>query len=550
MVRKNRILALLLLVAVILSACQPIVAHPATVGSSVAPVSYGPTDGWRTSTPEEQGVDSEKLLAALNFIRDEQIPIHSLLVIRHGTIVLDAYMHPYTAETRHQVYSVTKSFLSALVGIALEQGYIKSIDQPVVDFFPEWQIANLDANKQTMTLRHLLTMSSGLQWAGAVEDYAAMAASANWGQYVLNLPVITKPGAEFVYSDAAAHLVGFIVTQATGMPLREFADKNLFGPLGITDYTWHVDAHGQPFGYFGIGMKLHDMAKLGYLYLHQGRWNDKQIVPAAWVALTTCAQPEQCPFQKVWDPIGYGYYWWMWPDFYTAAGRGGQWIMVVPKQDMVIVMTAGGIDISDMLFPGIMSFALATDRLIPAAVADTALAANQSGMAALVAYVAELAQPAPASVPPLPAMASQVSGQVYELTNRPLNLFFSLVADDLVADAHEAFGDAGTYEVKALRLSFAKTEAILALTFTDDYAVDLPIGLDGLYRVAETRLGPLAARGAWHGDDEFRMEIAPVGNSHLVKLTFFFDDTPIQIVGRELWEHKVDTWVAWPQAAE
>ena len=139
---------------------------------------------------------------------------------------------------------------------------------------------------------------------------------------------------------------------------------------------------------------------------------------------------------------------------------------------------------------------------------------------------------------------------MYELTDRPLNLFFSLAADDFVDDAHEAFGDAGTYEVKALSLSFKEAEALLTLTFTDDYTVTLSVGLDGIYRVADTRLGPLATRGAWHADDEFRMEIAPVGNSHLVKLAFFLGDTPIQIVGREMWEHKVDTWTAWPRAVE
>ena len=140
-------------------------------------------------------------------------------------VVLDTYMHPYTAETRHQVYSVTKSFLSALVGIAIEQGYIESIDQPVVEFFPDWEIANLNENKQAMTLGDLLTMSAGLQWSGSVEDYESMVASEHWGKHVLDLPIVSTPGAEFVYSDGAGHLVGFILTQATGMTLREFAEQ-------------------------------------------------------------------------------------------------------------------------------------------------------------------------------------------------------------------------------------------------------------------------------------------------------------------------------------
>ncbi|MFN8495860.1 MAG: serine hydrolase [Caldilineaceae bacterium] len=546
MLRINRLFTLLVLVALIFSACQPIMMPVAQQqASTVQSAPYWPVAGWHTSTPEEQGVDSEKLLAALKFIQDRQIPLHSLVVIRHGNIVLDAYMQPYTPETRHVLYSATKSFLSALVGIAIAQGYIKSIDQPVVDFFPKWQIANLDANKQAMTLRHLLTMSSGIQWTGSMEQYTAMAASDNWGQYFLNLPMSTKPGSEWVYADGAAHLVGIILTQATGMPLREFADKNLLGPLGITNYTWQVDAHGQPLGYAGMGMTPQDMAKLGYLYLHQGRWNDKPLVPAGWVALTTCAQPEACPFYKVLGSFGYGYYWWMWPDFYTASGRGGQWIMVAPKQDMVIVMTAGGVDIPDF---DVMTFGLATDRLLPAAVSDTALPANPTGVAALQTRIDELAHPTPTPVAPLPKLAKQVDGQAYELTERPLNLFFSLYADDSVAEAHEAFGDVGTYQVNALHFAFTEAKASITLTFTDSYTVELPIGLDGIYRVADTRLGPLAARGAWHADDEFRMELVAVGNSHLVKLTFFFDDTPIQIVGRELWENKVDTWVAWPQA--
>ena len=217
-------ISVLVLVALILSACQPIMLQNSVMPSTAAQSpGQGSTDaevsGWPISTPEEQGVDSEKLLGALDFIRDEQIPVHSLLVMRDGKIVLDAYMHPYSPDTRHQIYSVTKSVLSALVGIAIEQGYIKNIDQPVVDFFPEWQIANLDENKQAMTLRHLLTMSSGLDFTNSVEDYEKMAASDNWGQHVLNLPMAAKPGAEFVYCDGCAHLVGFILAQATGMPL-------------------------------------------------------------------------------------------------------------------------------------------------------------------------------------------------------------------------------------------------------------------------------------------------------------------------------------------
>jgi hypothetical protein len=215
---------------------------------------------------------------------------------------------------------------------------------------------------------------------------------------------------------------------------------------------------------------------------------------------------------------------------------------------MVIAMTTGGVDVSDILGP--IPFDLVTDRLIAAAVSDGPRPANTEAAKVLQERVAELAHPAPAPIAPLPAMAAAISGQIYDLTERPIDLYFAFYGEDFFADTHEGFRDPGSYNVKAVSLAFPGREARLTLAFDDGYQAELAVGLDGVYRVTETRLGPLAARGAWYGEDEFRLQLAAVGNSHLFRFAFLFGDAPIQIVAQELWEHKVATWVAWPRQVE
>jgi CubicO group peptidase (beta-lactamase class C family) len=229
--------------------------------------------------------------------------------------------------------------ISTLIGIAIDQGYIEGVDQPLLSFFPDRTIANLDADKQAMTLEHLLTMSAGFRCgdeSSAVLE--RMIESGNPIQYMLDRPVRYRPGTYFEYCNGVSHLLSGIIRNATGMSTSVFAYEHLFRPLGITNLTWGADYNGITLGYTDIFMTPHDMAKIGLLYLNQGRWNGEQIVSAAWVAEST-RKHVFVGAREIAE--GYGYQWWVDPaGYYFAVGNGAQYIIVVPQHDMVVVFTS------------------------------------------------------------------------------------------------------------------------------------------------------------------------------------------------------------------
>jgi CubicO group peptidase (beta-lactamase class C family) len=301
--------------------------------------SYWPTNDWRVSTPEEQGIDSERLDAMVEHIEQDNIRIDGVLVVRHGYLVLEEYIGTYGQEQRHNVYSCTKSIVSALVGIAIDKGYIDDVGRRILDFFPERSIANLDGEKEGMTLKHLLTMTSGMDardsWRYNWRGLNQMRRSDDWVQYVLDLPMREAPGIRFEYSNCASFLLTAIIQETAGLTSLEFAEKHLFGPLGISSIWWQASPQGINLGYSEIHMTPRDMAKIGYLYLNQGSWNNEQVVPATWVEISTT---DHSPTVGV----EYGYQWWVNSQlgYYNAMGYGGQKIYVVPRLDMVVVFTS------------------------------------------------------------------------------------------------------------------------------------------------------------------------------------------------------------------
>ncbi|MGE5222107.1 MAG: serine hydrolase domain-containing protein [Omnitrophica WOR_2 bacterium] len=297
---------------------------------------YWPTQGWRASSPEEQGMDSHKLAQMLEDIQKQQLGLHSLLVIRNGYLVSETYFEPYRQDTQHVLYSCTKSFISTLIGIAMDKAYIDRTDHRILDFFSGRTFANLDSQKEAMTLEDLLTMRSGLDWREGDPAIQAMYQSQDWVKYVLDIRIAALPGSQFNYCSGCSHLLSAILQQATGMNTRDFAGQYLFKPLGITNVRWDTDSAGIPIGGWGLYLTPRDMAKLGYLYLHNGQWDGQQIVSASWVQNAT---------QKHTDTdgdLGYGYQWWTYPSLaaYSALGLYGQTIFVIPGSDLVIVTTA------------------------------------------------------------------------------------------------------------------------------------------------------------------------------------------------------------------
>jgi CubicO group peptidase (beta-lactamase class C family) len=323
---STKFLTLICLLSVILSSCS------ASTNST-----YWPTEGWRTSTPEEQGMDSQKLEEMLAVIEQRQMKIHSFLIIRNGYLVSETYFSGFEPDMKHSIQSVGRSFTATLIGIAMDKGYIKSTEQRILDFFPDRTFANLDARKEAMTLEDVLTMRTGFEWEEVSGVFELMQKTPDWTQYVLDMPMAETPGQRWNYCSICSHVLTSILNETTGMNPREFAEQNLFKPLGIKDVEWIADPAGIPLGAGGFPLTPRDMAKLGYLYLRKGQWDGQQIVSPEWVERAT--QPHVAV--TINEHFGYGYHWFTVTsmDGYAALGQGGQIILVVPKYDLVIVTT-------------------------------------------------------------------------------------------------------------------------------------------------------------------------------------------------------------------
>jgi CubicO group peptidase (beta-lactamase class C family) len=302
-----------------------------------------PTKDWETATPEAEGVDSHALAGLVTFGTANQMD--SLLVARHGRIVLESYWGPFEPGRLHTINSATKSVLSALVGIAIEQGALPAADTPVLALTPGRKAANVDPRKQALQLRHLLDMTSGLDWieplADAVPETALqMYRSRDWTQFVLDRPMAHAPGEVFNYSSGNSQLLCAILGQAVGMRAEAFAAKNLLQPLGITQWRWRQDPGGNSTGGFGLYLQPRDMAKFGLLYLRHGQWEGRQLVPRAWVERTFQAGVPMNLGSGT--DFRYGNGWWALParKAFMAVGFHRQLIVLLPDADVVAVTTA------------------------------------------------------------------------------------------------------------------------------------------------------------------------------------------------------------------
>lgn len=349
---------------------HPEITQSSAISSSVQ--DYWPTDGWRTSSPEEQGIDSSLLDEMMAKIQENSILIDSLLIARHGYLVYEKYPRFYYNESRHIIHSCTKSYTSALVGIAIEEGYINSTNDRLVDLLPNRTIANLDERKESITLENLLTMTSGLEWDEWTYPYESSQNSLNkmWDasdtvQYVLDLPMSSNPGETWAYSSGGSHLLGAVVAESTGVSLFDYANDRIFAPLGISSSNvyWPLDNQGFYLGYGGVEMVPQDMLKFGLLYLNNGTWDGEQIVDTEWV------QRSSETLVTFNDYSGYSYQWWTYQnevvDFYAAQGFAGQFIMVIPELDMMVVFTS-----SVPPYETYPQTAILMDYIVPAALSE------------------------------------------------------------------------------------------------------------------------------------------------------------------------------------
>jgi CubicO group peptidase (beta-lactamase class C family) len=328
------------------------------------------------SSPEQQGMSSSVLDSMMLFIKNTNQNIHHLTIIRNNQTVLDADIYPYSSQYLHDLASVTKSFSSLLIGIAIDKGFIKDENEPVLTFFPEINSSNqlLDS----LTIKDLITMRSGF-YCGVEDGEKAlsnMRKSKDWVKFIFDLPMTSKPGEKFSYCSCNFYLLSEIIYRITKLIPHEFAEKYLFSPLQISDTKWLTNYKGMNNGWGDLFLYPADMAKIGNLVLAKGKWQGKQIISEQWInkSLNT--------FTKLPDDKGYGYGWWTNDKvgYYEAAGRGRQTISVIPSKNIIVTEVGGEFDagtIGKYIFQSIQS--------------DKALPENKSGFSALKSTIKEVA---------------------------------------------------------------------------------------------------------------------------------------------------------------
>lgn len=336
---KNMIVMLYYLMPLILAGC--VSDAPFKFAGPTDPAELG--DGWEIAAPEDVGISRESLDRVYKeFIREDRyFNAKSLLVIKDGKLVFEAYCRNQLDRDRiGHIQSATKSITSLIFGIVQSNGYIDSLDQSLYSIIPDKFPS--DARKRDITLRHLLTMTSGLSFDN--EDFSVeifVDKPRDPIKYILNKPLYALPGGKFYYRDCDPHLVSYAIEKLTGKTEEQFAREHLFNPLGISEYYWDADHTGTTMGAVGLHLKPRDLAKFGQIVLDHGQWKGQQVVDSAWIAESTSRQVDT-DYQTEPNIRYYGCYWWIFPRWQAveAWGHGGNFILILPAQQMVIVLTS------------------------------------------------------------------------------------------------------------------------------------------------------------------------------------------------------------------
>jgi CubicO group peptidase (beta-lactamase class C family) len=470
--------------------------------------SVWPTRQWQTSTPEAQGMDSTALAGLIDYGATRSFD--SLLIARHGRIVLDAYYAPYAADIPHVANSATKAVIGTLTAIAAKEGVLDSPNHPMLDFFADRALANLDDRKKSITVQNLLDMTSGMEWeegfeGGREQTLHEFGRAANWIQFVLDRPMAHVPGDVFNYNSGNPHLLSAIITRLTGMTAWDYAKAKLFAPLGIGASRWWHDSQGLTTGGGGLILYPRDMAKIGYLYLRKGKWEDQQLIPPDWADRQNHAAVNMnASFDA---DLRYSNLFWAFPDkhVYMAVGDRCQLIMVFSKLDIVAVVTARNY----------CSFSKMVNDISGAVKSDAALPPNSTGATLLANKLRDISIEKPTEVGAMPAIALSISGKTYQFPDNALN-------------------------VKSLSLSLTDVHPHYDLEiYTRDPALPSlklagPIGLDGLYRKGEPTplVLVLALKGAWSNSQTFAIDVRLLGGDIDRKWILSFDGGRLNLRGK------------------
>jgi CubicO group peptidase (beta-lactamase class C family) len=456
--------------------------------------------GLPRSSPEAQGIASSDILAFLQ-AADEQIDtMNSFMLVRHGHVVSEGWWSPFDAETPHVLFSLSKSFTSTAVGLAISEGKL-SLDDEVLKFFPDDAPAQPSTNLKAMRVRDLLRMATGHQTEPQLRPAGPAADNESWTKKFLAHPVAFKPGTHFLYNSPATYMLSAIVQKVTGQTVLEYLRPRLFEPLGINNPTWEMSPQGISTGAYGLMVRTEDIARFGQLYLQKGMWKGRQLIPAAWVEEATARQTSNGSSPKSdWDQ-GYGYQFWRCRhNAFRGDGAFGQYCIVIPELDAVVAITSG---VRDM--QAVMN--LVWEKLLPA-MKSAPLPADAAAERKLKERLASLSVHVPTGQPTT-ALAAKVSGRWYEF---PEN-------------------DRG---VRAVALDFkSKLPALIVRTTSGETRMPIATGAwaksrdgytNGLNQLLSVPARPLlAASGAWTADDLFTVKLVAYETPFYSTMKFRFD---------------------------
>jgi CubicO group peptidase (beta-lactamase class C family) len=454
----------------------------------------------KRTSPEAEGISSS---AVLNFIKAiEQQHTHPMdamqgfMLLRHGNVVAEGWWPPYGPQLQHSMYSLSKSFTSTAIGLAVAEGML-SVDDPVLKFFPDDAPSNPSENLKSMRVRHLLSMNTGHR-----EDTTAhvfRGEGDNWARMFLSLPVEYQPGTWFVYNTAATYMLSAIITKLTGESLLDYLHPRIFDPLGIEDPFWETDPRGINVGGTGLHIKTEDIARFGQMYLQKGMWQGQQLVPEAWIAEATQTTSDNSNTQTNPDwSVGYGYQFWRCRhNAYRGDGAFGQFCIVMPEQDAVLAITSGMQEMQPTLDK-------VWEHLLPAMKADV-LPADSHAYEELQAKLAALSLPVADGSASSPK-AEQCSGKPYKLEVNHLNLESVAIQ----------FSDNGS----TLTLRDARGEHSIQ--------VGRSAWVDGISDIRGRGDEPVAASGAWTAEDTYEVRLCCTGDAYCPIFRFRYQGGELQ----------------------
>lgn len=449
-------------------------------------IAADPAKSLPRSSPEAQGVASKSVLDFIQSADKNIDSLHSFMLVRHGKVVTEGWWGPYNAATKHELYSLSKSFTSTAVGLAIADGKLK-LEDPVIKFFPDDVPADASPQLKAMRVRDLLTMSTGHESEPKVGPKEA------WTKTFLSHPVTKEPGTHFLYNTPSTYMQSAIVQKQTGMTTYDFLKPRLFEPLGIEGATWGMSPQGVSLGGYGLSVRTEDIAKFGQLLLQKGEWNGQQLIPAEWVEAATSNQVStRRDTNGDWGQ-GYGYQFWQCQGGnYRGDGAFGQYCIVLPQHDAVIAITSGVKDMQSVL-------TLVWEKIVPAFHAE-ALAPDMDAERRLKDRLGNLSLPTPTGTDGTDKW-SKIEKKRFGFEKNP-------------------------QELESLSMERTGSGAMTLVLKYNGEEQRLPCGFKE-WKSAKLKLGsmpeqPVFVSGAWKSDSEFHAKLCLVETPFVISMKFAF----------------------------